>query len=82
MLSTKKNISFVTILESSICDAFAEFFELLTDSEYVFPDEQFKDILKKQLGNLEHQKLSDSKVLPPTQIKPSDLCHLKEAVGK
>ena len=69
-------------MESSICDAFAEFFELLTDSEYVFPDEQFKDILKKQLGNLEYQKLSDSKVLPPTQIKPSDLCHLKEAVGK
>lgn len=79
----QKNISFITILESSICDAFAEFFELLTDSEYVFPDEQFKDILKKQLGNLEHQKLSDSKVLPPPrQIKPSDLCHLKEAVGK
>ena len=69
-------------MESSICDAFAEFFELLTDSEYVFPDEQFKDILKKQLGNLEHQKLSDSKVLPPHANKAIRFMSFERGCGE
>ncbi len=66
-ITAKNDISFVTIQESSICDAFAEFFELLAESEYVFSDEQFKAILHKLLNKVE--KVSDSPVLPPPTDK-------------
>lgn len=69
-ITAKNDISFVTIQESSICDAFAEFFELLAESEYVFSDEQFKTILHKLLNKAE--KASDSPVLPPPQINSSN----------
>lgn len=68
-LNDKNDISFVTIQESSICDAFAEFFEILAESEYVFPDDQFRVMLHKQLAKLEHQNISDSPVLPPPTNK-------------
>lgn len=66
-ITAKNDISFVTIQESSICDAFADFFETLAESEYVFSDSQFKSILCKELSKIEHQKASGSSVLPPPQ---------------
>jgi len=43
----------VTIQESSICEAFMEFFELLPKTDYAVSDDEFQNILRKQLHNLE-----------------------------
>lgn len=49
----KDNITFITIQESSICDAFEEFFEILgNSSEYVFSDKDLLSLLKDELDHL------------------------------
>lgn len=54
-LADKENISFIIIQESSICHAFTEFFQLLTNSEYIVPEEDTLDIFQKNINILEQK---------------------------
>lgn len=51
-LADKANISFIIIQESSICDAFSEFFQLLADSEYITPENQTRTLIQKYIQQL------------------------------
>ena len=51
-LADKANISFIIIQESSICNAFSEFFHLLADSEYITPENQTRTLIQKYIRQL------------------------------
>ena len=51
-LADKANISFIIIQESSICNAFSEFFQLLADSEYITPENQTRTLIQKYIRQL------------------------------
>ena len=51
-LADKANISFIIIQESSICNAFSEFFQLLADSEYITPENQTRTLIQKYIQQL------------------------------
>lgn len=51
-LADKANISFIIIHESSICNAFSEFFQLLADSEYITPENQTRTLIQKYIRQL------------------------------
>ena len=51
-LADKTNISFIIIQESSICNAFSEFFQLLADSEYITPENQTRTLIQKYIQQL------------------------------
>ena len=51
-LADKTNISFIIIQESSICNAFSEFFQLLADSEYITPENQTRTLIQKYIRQL------------------------------
>ncbi len=58
-LADKTNISFIIIQESSICNAFSEFFQSLSDSEYITPEKQTRTLIQKYIEQLE-QLTSDT----------------------
>ena len=64
-LADKTNISFIIIQESSICNAFSEFFRSLTDSEFITPENQTRTLIQKYIEQL---KQLTSGVTPPLEI--------------
>ena len=51
-LADKANTSFIIIQESSICNAFSEFFQLLADSEYITQENQTRSLIHKYIRQL------------------------------
>lgn len=51
-LADKANISFIIIQESSICNAFSEFFQSLADSEYITQENQTRSLIHKYIRQL------------------------------
>lgn len=53
-MGENKQLSFVSITENSICNAFRDFFQLLQKSEYVCPPEELKTLISHSIEQLEH----------------------------
>lgn len=51
-LKSLKDIDFITIVESSICEAFYEFFKSLKTSKYIYEEEQEQTYLKEKISQL------------------------------
>lgn len=53
-MGKNKQLSFVSITENSICNAFRDFFQLLQKSEYICPPEELKALISHYITQLKN----------------------------
>jgi len=53
-LGDKEHVSFISITENSICNAFLEFFQILEKSEYLYPEEELKSLLSETINTFKN----------------------------